>query len=97
MSSTIPAHDLSTEIADAIKKIKLEPEIKNSGSIVELGDSVAQVSGLSEAMYNELLEFPHTISGIALNLGEDRVGCVLLGDERKLQEGDEVFSTGKIT
>lgn len=66
----------------------------NTGKIVAIADGVAKVEGLSEVMYNEMVEFPGGVMGIALNLEEDEVGVVALGDVANLKEGDEVKTTG---
>jgi len=69
---------------------------KNTGSILAVADGVAQVDGLSDAMYNEMIEFADGTIGIALNLEEDQVGCILLGDVSRLKEGDEAKTTGRL-
>jgi F-type H+-transporting ATPase subunit alpha len=66
------------------------------GTVVEAGDGIARVYGLRGAMYSELLEFPKGIMGMALNLEEDAVGAIVLGDHTEIKEGDEVRSTGRI-
>ncbi len=66
------------------------------GTVVESGDGIAQVYGLGNAMYSELLEFPNGIMGMALNLEEDTVGVIILGDYTEIKEGDEVRTTGRI-
>jgi F-type H+-transporting ATPase subunit alpha len=66
------------------------------GTVVEVGDGIARVHGLSTAEYNELLQFPHDIMGLALNLEEDNVGAVVLGDCSLIKEGDEVRATGRV-
>lgn len=66
------------------------------GSVVEAGDGIAQIYGLRGAMMSELLEFPNNVMGMALNLEEDTVGAIVLGDYIKISEGDEVRSTGRI-
>jgi F-type H+-transporting ATPase subunit alpha len=66
------------------------------GTVVEAGDGIARVHGLRGAMYNELLEFPNNIMGMALNLEEETVGAIILGDYEGIKEGDEVRSTGRI-
>jgi F-type H+-transporting ATPase subunit alpha len=68
----------------------------NTGIITTIADGVAKVEGLSEVMYNEMVEFPHGITGIALNLEEDEVGVVCLGDANLLKEGDEAKTTGRL-
>ncbi len=66
------------------------------GTVVEAGDGIARIYGLSNCMYSELLEFPNGIMGMALNLEEDTVGAIVLGDYLKIKEGDEVRTTGRI-
>jgi len=68
----------------------------NVGTVVEVGDGIARVHGLSAAGYNELLQFPHDIMGLALNLEEGNVGAVVLGDCSLIKEGDEVRATGRV-
>ncbi len=68
----------------------------NVGVVREIGDGVARIEGLSDAMLNEMLEFPNGIIGLALNLEETEVGAVILGDYTKIREGDEVKTTGKL-
>jgi len=68
----------------------------NVGRITSIGDGVAKIEGLSAVMYNELIAFPGDIFGIALNLEEDEVGCVVLGEVTSLKEGDEVKTTGRL-
>jgi F-type H+-transporting ATPase subunit alpha len=69
---------------------------KNTGIIRTIADGVAKIAGLSAVMYNEMVQFPGGAIGIALNLEEDEVGCVILGDIAKLKEGDEVQTTGRL-
>ena len=64
--------------------------------VVEVGDGIARIHGLSGCKYNELLEFPNKIIGIALNLEEDSVSAIIMGDYSKIKEGDEVKTTGRI-
>ena len=66
------------------------------GTVLEVGDGIARVYGLDAVMAGELLEFPGGVMGIALNLEEDNVGCILLGSDEQIAEGDEVRSTGNI-
>jgi F-type H+-transporting ATPase subunit alpha len=88
------------EITSIIKKEieKYEKQIKtvDSGTIIQVGDGVSRVYGLDNCMGGELLEFPNDVYGMALNLEQDNVGCVLLGDEKGIKEGDIVKGTGKI-
>lgn len=83
-------------IRQEINKLDTRFAKSNVGQVVQIADGVARVNGLSEAMYNEMLEFPGNVFGIALNLEEDCVGCVILGDASKIKEGDEVKTTGKL-
>jgi F-type H+-transporting ATPase subunit alpha len=69
---------------------------KNTGNIRSVADGVAKIDGLSDVMYNEMVQFPRGAIGIALNLEEDEVGCVILGDISTLKEGDEVTTTGRL-
>ena len=88
------------EITSIIKKEieKYEKQIKtvDSGTIIQVGDGVSRVYGLDNCMGGELLEFPNDVYGMALNLEQDNVGCVLLGSEEGIKEGDIVKGTGKI-
>ncbi|WP_315081640.1 F0F1 ATP synthase subunit alpha [uncultured Clostridium sp.] len=88
------------EITSIIKKEieKYEKQIKtvDSGTIIQVGDGVSRVYGLDDCMEGELLEFPNDVYGMALNLEQDNVGCVLLGNEEGIKEGDIVKGSGKI-
>src|SRR5207248_7710259 len=66
------------------------------GTVITLGDGIARIHGLDKVMAGELLQFPHDLAGIAMNLDEDQVGSVLLGDYTQIKEGDEVRRTGRI-
>ena len=69
---------------------------KNVGRIVSIADGVAKLEGLSDVMYNEMIDFGNGVTALALNLEEDSVGCVILGDYSNLKEGDEASTTGKL-
>ena len=88
------------EITSIIKKEiqKYEKDIKtvDSGTIIQIGDGIARVYGLDDCMQGELLEFPNNVFGMALNLEQDNVGCVLLGSEEGIKEGDIVKRSNKI-
>ena len=88
------------EITSIIKKeiSRYQSQIKtvDSGTIIQVGDGIARVYGLDDCMQGELLEFPNSVYGMALNLEQDNVGCVLLGNEEGIKEGDIVKRTGKI-
>ncbi len=84
------------QIEQQIAQLETRTVKKNTGKIVTVADGVAKVDGLSEVMYNEMIEFPGNVYGIALNLEEDEVGCVVLGDYSQLKQGDEVRTTGRL-
>ncbi len=88
--------DIVSVIKERIERFGAAVTTANVGTVVEVGDGIARVHGLSEAKYNELLQFPHDIMGLALNLEEDNVGAVILGDCTLIAEGDEVRSTGRV-
>src|SRR6266403_2551082 len=88
--------DLLQEIEAQIMGAKATAGKQNVGIIREVGDGVARVEGLTDAMLNEMLDLGHGITGLALNLEETEVGVVVLGDYTQLQEGDEVRATGKL-
>jgi F-type H+-transporting ATPase subunit alpha len=84
------------QIEQEIAKLSSKAVKKNTGNIRTIADGVAKIDGLSDVMYNEMVQFPGGAIGIALNLEEDEVGCVILGDVSQLKEGDEVQTTGKL-
>jgi F-type H+-transporting ATPase subunit alpha len=88
--------DLLQELEAQIEGIKAIPLRQNVGVIREIGDGVAKVEGLSDAMLNEMLDLGHGITGLALNLEETDVGVIILGDYTMLEQGDEVRTTGKL-
>ncbi len=96
MATTISADEISKIIREQIENYEGTVEVSEVGSIISLGDGIARLHGLEKVMSGELLEFPHGVSGIAMNLEEDQVGSVVLGDYTELQEGDEVRRTGRI-
>ena len=84
------------QIEQQIAKLSSKAVRKNTGVIRTVADGVAKIDGLSDVMYNEMVSFPGGAIGIALNLEQDEVGCVVLGDVSRLKEGDEVQTTGKL-
>ena len=92
----VRGQDITSVIRRQIQDFGGEVTMVDVGTVVEVGDGIARVQGLSGARYTELVEFPGGIMGIALNLEEDSVGCVILGDDAQIKEGDEVRSTGRI-
>ncbi len=92
----ISADEITKIIREQIENYEGTVEVSEVGSIISLGDGIARLHGLEKVMFGELLEFPHGVSGIAMNLEEDQVGSVLLGEYLELKEGDEVKRTGRI-
>jgi F-type H+-transporting ATPase subunit alpha len=88
--------DLLKEIQAQITGAKTTAAKQNVGVIREIGDGVAKIEGLSDAMLNEMIDFGNGVTGLALNLDETEVGVVILGDYTKLKEGDEARTTGKV-
>jgi F-type H+-transporting ATPase subunit alpha len=92
----IRAEEISKIIRDQIGSHAVQVDVAEVGSVISLGDGIARVHGIERAMAGEMLEFSHGVFGIALNLEEDSVGAVLLGDYREIKEGDSVKRTGRI-
>jgi len=92
----IKADEISSVLKREIQDYARDLDLDEIGSILEVGDGIARIYGLKNCMANELLEFPHGIFGLALNLEESSVGAVLLGDYKILREGDTVKRTGKV-
>ena len=90
------AHDFTEIIKQQIEQFGSTVTMVDVGTVVEIGDGIARIHGLSGVKYSELLQFPHDIIGMALNLEEDSVGAIVLGEWNKVKEGDEVRSTGRI-
>ena len=92
----IKPEEITSIIKNEIQKYKQHIETVDSGTIIQIGDGVSRVYGLDDCMEGELLEFPNDVYGMALNLEQDNVGCVLLGPEEGIKEGDIVKRTGRI-
>ena len=88
--------EISSIIKQQIKNYDNKIELTDTGSVLKVGDGIASVYGLENAMAGELLEFPGEVYGMALNLEEDMVGAVMLGDDRGIKEGDVVKRTGNV-
>ena len=86
---------LST-FTELIRDYQYRPEIRSVGTVLQIGDGIALVSGLRDVMADELLEFPGGLLGLALNLERDRIGCVLLGPDEGVRAGDRVMNTGRV-
>ena len=92
----IKADEISKIIEDSIKNYEAQVEMAETGTVIYVGDGIARVHGVQNAMAMELLEFPGGIMGMVLNLEEDVVGCALLGEDTHIKEGDPVKRTGTI-
>jgi len=92
----IRADEIAQVLRDEIENYEKAISIAEIGHVISVGDGIARVHGLEKAMAGELIEFPHDVWGIALNLEEDQVGAVLLGEFQEIREGDEVRRTGRI-
>ena len=90
------ADEISSLIQKQIEGFEEGIELKETGRVISVGDGIARIYGLGEAMSGELLEFPGGLAGMVLNLEEDNVGAVLLGRDDNVKEGDEVKRTGRI-
>ncbi len=88
--------EISSIIKDQIKKYKVELQVADVGTVMQVGDGIVRIHGLEKAMAGELLEFPGDVYGMVLNLEEDNVGAVLLGSDAHIKEGDIVKSTGRV-
>jgi F-type H+-transporting ATPase subunit alpha len=92
----IRANEITQLIRQQIENYESKIAVDEVGTVITLGDGIARVYGLDKVMAGELLEFPHNVAGIAMNLEEDQVGVVLLGEYTEIKEGDEVKRTGRI-
>lgn len=97
MDDTIfDVNEITSAIREQIKNVDLHMETEQFGRVLDVGDGIARVAGLPNAMAGEMLEFPHEIYGLALNLEEDQIGVVVMSDVSELQENDVVKCTGRI-
>ncbi len=92
----IKANEISEIIRAQIEDFDASMKVDEVGSVIKVGDGIAEIYGLEKVMAGELLEFDHGVRGLALNLEEDKVGCVLFGDFQKIKEGDEAKRTKRI-
>ena len=88
--------EISAVIKEQIKNYENKTEVSDFGTVIQVGDGIARVYGLDNCMSGELLEFPGETYGMAMNLEEDNVGCVIMGSDREIKEGDIVRPTGKV-
>src|SRR5438094_8621841 len=92
----IKSEEISKIIREQVGSYAVDVDAAEVGSIISIGDGIARVHGVDNAMAGEMLEFPHGVFGIALNLEEESVGAVLLGEFKEIKEGDTVKRTGRI-
>ena len=88
--------EISSVIKEQIKRYASELEVSDVGTVIQVADGIARIHGLENSMQGELLDFPGEVYGMVLNLEEDNVGAVLLGDQRNINEGDMVKTTGRV-
>src|SRR5574344_1207193 len=88
--------EISSVIKEQIKRYSTELEVSDVGTVIQVADGIARIHGLEKAMQGELLEFPGEVYGMVMNLEEDNVGAVLLGNQKNINEGDTVKSTGRV-
>jgi F-type H+-transporting ATPase subunit alpha len=88
--------EISSVIKEQIKRYAAQLEVSEVGTVIQVADGIARIHGLENAMQGELLEFPGEVYGMVLNLEEDNVGVVLLGDQKNINEGDVVKTTGNV-
>ena len=88
--------EISSVIKEQIKRYSTDLEVSDVGTVIQVADGIARIHGLEKAMQGELLEFPGEVYGMVLNLEEDNVGAVLLGDSKNINEGDTVKTTGRV-
>ena len=94
--ASIRADEITSILRQEIENYEGVVDISETGSVISVGDGIARIHGLEKVMAGELIEFPHDVAGIAMNLEEDQVGAVLLGDYTEIKEGDEVRRTKRI-
>jgi F-type H+-transporting ATPase subunit alpha len=94
--ASIRADEITTILRQEIENYEGVVDVSETGSVISVGDGIARIHGLEKVMSGELIEFPHDVAGIAMNLEEDQVGAVLLGDYTEIKEGDEVRRTKRI-
>src|ERR1035438_8701320 len=92
----IRADEITSILRQEIENYERAIDVTETGSVISVGDGIARIHGLEKVMAGELIAFPHGVAGLAMNLDEDQVGAVLLGDYTEIKEGDEVKRTGKI-
>src|SRR5215472_16379102 len=92
----LSAGEITELLIGQIENYEQKIQVDEVGTIISLGDGIARIHGLDKVMAGELIEFPHGVAGLAMNLEEDQVGAVIMGEYSELREGDQVRRTGKI-
>jgi len=92
----IKPEEISSVIQQEISEFKIELEVEEIGTVINIGDGVARVYGLNNCVYSELIEFPNGVFGMALNLEDENVGCILFGSDTLVREGDKAKRTGRV-
>ena len=90
------ADEIASVLRQEIEQYESRIDVREVGRVLEVGDGIARIYGLSGVMAGEMVQFPHDVFGLALNLEENSVGVIILGDYLSVQEGDEVRSTGRL-
>lgn len=93
---TIETHDIANVIQAKLDKLHLDSERSTKGTVITINDGIAQIYGLTDVMYGEMLAFEHNVMGVALNLETDSIGAIIFGDYSKIKEGQVVKGTGRI-
>src|SRR3990172_6646162 len=93
---TVSPEEIARALREHVESYKPSIERDEVGHVLETGDGIARVQGLPRAMANELLEFPGGTLGVAFNLDEDEIGCIILGESSHIEEGDAVKQTGRV-
>jgi len=95
-SMNLKPEEISSVIKEQMKRYAAQLDVSDVGTVIQVADGIARIHGLQNAMQGELLEFPGEVYGMVLNLEEDNVGCVLLGNDKNINEGDTVKTTGRV-
>lgn len=93
---SLKPEEISSVIREQIKRYSAKLVVTDVGTVIQVADGIARVHGLENAMQGELLEFPGEVYGMVMNLEQDNVGAVLLGDSSAIREGDVVKTTGRV-
>ena len=88
--------EITSVLKSRIQRYEAGVDVQEVGTVVQVGDGVARIQGLENAVASEMLELPHGVMGLVLNLEEDSIGAVLMGEDTLIKEGDQVKRTGKV-